>query len=203
MRSNLKSTISWYNKNAKDFAAISEKYPPSEQIDEFCSYVSKNGKILDVGCGGGRDAKIFYGKGYEVTGVDLSSGLLKIARKKYPKIDFIKGNFLKLPFKNMSFDGVWAHASLVHLEEDKDVEKALAEFNRVLKKDGVLHVAVKEVGSRNREGDTRFFRGFTLDELQSFLEKSGFVVKKMSRVPSRKNPNATWLVALANKLRRL
>jgi len=46
-----------------------------------------------------------------------------IARTTYPEIKFVEGNFLNLPFADQSFDGIWAHASLLHLETVKAVEK--------------------------------------------------------------------------------
>ena len=71
-------------------------------------------------------------------GIDLSKSLIEIARNKHPDIEFRQGNILNLPFEDESFDGVWAHASLVHLETTEEVVRALREFNRVLKPGGVM-----------------------------------------------------------------
>ena len=98
-------------------------------------------------------------------GIDLSKSLIEIARNKHPDIEFRQGNILNLPFEDESFDGVWTHASLVHLETTEEVVRALREFNRVLKPGGVMHVFVKQqlgnektsVVSDTLSGHERFF----------------------------------------------
>jgi len=87
---------------------------------------------------------VFKDNGADVVGVDISEGLLEVARSANPDIEFVHANFTKLPFPNTAFDGVWSHASLVHLETLAEVKQSLAEFNRVLKPKGYLYVYVKQ-----------------------------------------------------------
>lgn len=153
-------------------------------VKAFVSRLPKAAKVLDAGCGAGRDSKILSDQGLEVVGLDLSKGLLTVAKRKFSKITFVEGNLLKLPFEDASFDGAWANTSLLHLETVGEVTKALQEINRVLKSKGVLHIVVKSqtgtektaVVSDKFSGHDRFFQYFTLSELQSLLQETGFGV---------------------------
>src|SRR5690606_22987029 len=81
-----------------------------------------------------------------------------------------------------TFNGVWASASLLHLEKIADVQQALGEFLRVLKPKGVLYIQVKKQTASEKTSvvfDTlssheRFFRWFDSQELLNLLEKAGF-----------------------------
>lgn len=202
-----KETINWYDENAEEYAKFSYAIAQSDVIDKFITMLPKKPFILDAGCGPGRDAMIFYQKGATVTGVDLSSELIKIAKKKNPEITFIEGNFLNLPFKNESFDGVWAHAALVHLETIKEVKKALLEFYNVLKKRGILNVYVREqskteeyvIVKDKKANNERFFRYFTMDEMQQYLKEIGFTVKDATTRESRRRKGLSWLCIFAEK----
>jgi ubiquinone/menaquinone biosynthesis C-methylase UbiE len=88
---------------------------------------------LDIGCGPGKDAKHFTEQGYDVTGLDLSEGLLKIAKEYCPEATFVQGDIRKLPFPDKSFDGVFACASILHMEKSQ-LPIVLKETKRVLKK---------------------------------------------------------------------
>ena len=139
-----------------------------------------------------------------MTGVDLSKEELKIAKEENSKSEFLKADLRKLPFKDEVFDGVWAHASLLHLEKDCDVEKALSEFNRVLKSGGILHILVIEKGSVKRASEERFFHYFDKGELRVIVEMAGFLIEKMYHYPDslvhpERKLNINWLVCLAKK----
>lgn len=206
---NFQDTINWYNANAKRYASNLEVVPNLVLLDRFVSAVGKNRKVLDAGCAGGRDCILLKDRGLKPVGVDLSESLLEIARKKYPNIQFEYANFLNLPFENETFDGVWAHASLLHLETVEDVSKALSEFHRVLKQEGVILVFVKQqqgeektsVVSDKLSGHDRFFQWFTKKEIKSILEQVGFQIEEI--YDEYKDPagrdDVKWIFAFARK----
>jgi len=202
-------TINWYNKNAKKYDTESvQNVKPIEQIDEFIKLIPKDSKVLDAGCGPGRDTKLITDRGVSVMGIDLSTELIKIARKKYPNIKFIVGNFLNLPFPIDHFGGVWAHASLIHFETVEDVVKALKEFYRVLTPGGILHLFVREK-TANKKFDivsdvlskyNRLFQYFTKEEIEDYLKKVGFKVTKLVECydPAGRS-DVKWILSLARK----
>ncbi|OGG62985.1 hypothetical protein A2952_02845 [Candidatus Kaiserbacteria bacterium RIFCSPLOWO2_01_FULL_59_34] len=109
-------TIAWYDNDAEQYAAALQEAVPVAAIEKFLEALPLNPSILEAGCGPGRESTVFHQKGARVVGVDLSEGLLDIARKNNPDVEYIKADFLELPFPGSKFIGVWAHASLVHLE---------------------------------------------------------------------------------------
>jgi len=210
---NFQDTINWYNKNADYYANAIKDMTSLEEIEEYCRQLPLRAKILDAGCAAGRDANIFKQMGFGVIGIDLSSKLLEIAKRNFPDIEFRKADFRKLPFQNGSFDGVWAHASLVHLENIKDVRKSLLEFNRVLKTNGLIYILVKaRIGKAKTaivkdslSQDYRFFQYFTKNELTKLLGSTGFKIIKIDQYNERdKNPKGRreveWISLLAKKI---
>lgn len=203
-------TIQWYEKNASNYAQAIGDLANPELIEEFSDNVNSGGRVLDAGCAAGRDSNLLSKKGFQVTGVDLSKNLLKIARQKYPDIEFIHANFLNLPFRDETFDGVWANASLLHLESTEDVERAISEFYRVLSNMGVLHVSVKQqltddkysVVSDSLSNHDRFFQWFTKQEISDLLKKNGFKMIKI--VEDHADPGSRsevkWIRSLSRKV---
>jgi 2-polyprenyl-3-methyl-5-hydroxy-6-metoxy-1,4-benzoquinol methylase len=100
-------------------------------IKDFLNKLPKNCKILDVGCGEGLLVEEFSKKGYNIIGLDLNYS------SKYVK----KGNLLKMPFKDDSFDLILCLDVLEHLSVS-DQPIALAEIKRVLKKNGRFILAI-------------------------------------------------------------
>lgn len=88
---------------------------------------AKPRKILDLGCGAGWISKILSSKGYDITGIDTSSWLIKNAMKASHETHFLVGDCMALPFKENVFDFVIGMGILHHL----DANKALAECFRV------------------------------------------------------------------------
>lgn len=206
-------TIEWYNQNAKQYAKATMQTASLDEIDQFTNLLPKEARVLDAGCGPGRDTHLLSEKGLKVTGLDLSSGLINVAHKTYPKLEFVEGNMLSMPFPDANFDGVWSHASLLHLETTEEVIKALLEFHRVMKPQGILHVLVKAQTGESKTAvvtdslskHDRFFQYFTKPEIQSMLEKYGFELitieqyKETDRNPKGR-PEIEWLLALARRV---
>jgi len=111
-------------------------------IEHLLTYFIENlkgKKILDVGCGHGRDARYLSERGFEVVGIDLSRNLLKIARRMAPKAKFLLMDMRDLKFGDEEFDGIWSCASFLHIPKREALE-TLREFRRVLKPGGLLYL---------------------------------------------------------------
>lgn len=151
----------------------------------------KPGKILDIGCANGRNLEPFLLKNFTCYGIDLSKGLLRIAREHYPKAHFIYANAIKLPFPDNSFDYVVSFAVLHHLPP-KYHAQAFKEIFRVLKPDGRAYIAVwnklqprfwftpKETSIpwklANKTID-RYYYFFNYWELKKLLQQTGFTIE--------------------------
>lgn len=209
----LDDTIQWYDKNAEQYANAGADYFDMNHIQTFANLLPKGAYVLDAGCGAGRDANLLqYRAGLRVVGLDLSTGLLAVARKHFPDITFIEGNLLELPFENNSFDGVWSNTSLLHLESITEVTLAVAEMHRVLKPGGILHVVVKAQTGEGKtavvtdklSGHDRFFQYFKQEEITELLESSQFKmisIKEYSEIETipQGRPEVMLIWALARK----
>ncbi len=153
----------------------------------------KGSKILDVATGTGRQAFAFAKKGYEVTGIDLSEAMLKIANKnnKYRNIKFKAVDATNLPFKNNSFD-VSCISFALHDMPLTIGEKVLKEMIRVTKPNGMI-VIVDYALPKNKVGrfliyhfvklyEKYYYPEFIKSDLKVLLRKSGIQVKKEIRI---------------------
>lgn len=92
-------------------------------------------KILDIAAGTGTSSMALKLPGVEVVAADFSKGMLAEGKKRYPELEFVFADAMKLPFKNNEFDVVTMSFGLRNVQ---DRDKALSEFLRVLKPGGRL-----------------------------------------------------------------
>lgn len=158
-------------------------------LDKFLSLLPRKAKILDVGCGPGNFTKYFLEKGFSTEGIDLSTEMLKIARKMVPKSTFKVMDMRKLKYPHKSFDGLCIAYSLYHVPSNQTT-CVLKEFYRVLKPRGIMILMLqkgKGEGIIPEPFDPKrkmFFKYFQEKEIKNLLKKSGFkIVYEAKRKP--------------------
>ncbi|HMM95160.1 methyltransferase domain-containing protein [Phycicoccus sp.] len=131
-----------YDVIAEDYAATFPGTEPEARVDlamvdHLVERVRAGGgsRVLDAGCGTGRMARYVTDRGCSVVGVDLSPGMLAMARRDHPDLDVREGSLVDLPFEDATFDGILFWYSLIHLSDD-ELPLALAEAVRVLRPGG-------------------------------------------------------------------
>ncbi len=92
-------------------------------------------KVLDLGCGSGIYTRVLADWGAKVAGMDNSRTMIALAKQENPGIPFHKGNALRMPYQDKSFDIVYS-AMLVHYL--KHLRPLFREISRILKKDGLF-----------------------------------------------------------------
>jgi ubiquinone/menaquinone biosynthesis C-methylase UbiE len=200
-----KQASSIYDKIAKPYA--DEFSNPSEYLNEFLDLLPESAKILDVGCGVGVDSGFVKSKGFEIIGLDLSKEMLNLARQKFPQIDFREQDIRDLNFPPESFDGIIASCSLIHIPK-KDVPSLIESFHKILKKEGVIYIALQ--GGKSEEiyidelfkpDEKLFVNIISFEEIKNLLVKNGLsIVKKYEREPkSKEELNYTKLYVIAKK----
>lgn len=206
MTDHTQTTISTYDKTAPAYVAKVQTYAPEEEREMFASLVKPGGRILDAGCGSGRDANHFASQGFVVTGIDLSDGLLTYAREHADK----HATFVKMDLRTInlptSFDGIWACASLLHLTRDEFLP-VIRNFHHMLAPNGVLFILMKEgtgeqlVTSGTIEKDTRFFTYYMSEEIKGLLEGAGFKMIDQytwdQKDRNAERPHETWISSFA------
>ena len=156
----------YYESNAEHYAAETIYADMSEQYQSVLPLLKKGAKILDVGSGSGRDACYFQKQGYQVTALEPSKNLGREIRKVF------SGEIVCSDIQSYQtterYDGIWACASLIHLQE----EEILCFFKKIdmyLNDNGIVYVSGKSGISTGEVEDGRFFLEFTEQLVEKIL----------------------------------
>lgn len=134
------STIEYYDSHAREYCVLSKAVDMSRLYCEFEKHLIPNGRILDAGCGSGRDSAHFSEKGFDVIAIDLSTEMCKIA-DLIPGITVINADLTEIQYRE-EFDGIWACASLLHVQKI-NMPLVIDKLINSLKHEGVLYASWK------------------------------------------------------------
>ena len=190
--------VNYYETHAEDFTASTINVDMSKLYAEFETYLKPGCRILDLGCGSGRDSRYFVEKGYDVVAVDPSPAMCK-KTKDFARVTTYTLKAEELPFED-EFDAVWACASLLHVSR-KNQESVLQKICRALRQDGILYCSWK-YGNQERLENGRSFTDLNDKELnQILLELPGLKpIKSWLTIDVRPNrPEQKWFNVLLRK----
>ena len=199
MEDDFKKAIQDYNRIAEIYSKFSEEKLMQYQLVKFESYL-KGKKILDAGCGSGRDSAYLTEDGYDVTGIDLSEEMIKIAKtKSYAKFKIM--DFRNISFKKESFDGVWCMSSMSDIPQN-EAKTTLEQFYKVLKKNGILYISTREGSGfkkikKEKYSVERQYYYYKEEELKNLLLENNFEII-LSEVNNSKGVN--WVEIFAKKV---
>ena len=191
-------TINYYNENAETFYQNTVDIDLEPFYEKFLRYIPDKGRILDVGCGSGRDSLYFINNGYDVTSIDASEEMVKLSSALTGQ-STIHLRIEDIDYQN-KFNGIWACASLLHIEKIL-TEKVLISLGNALKKNGVLYASYK-YGANTSILEGRYYNNFDESSFGAVIGN----IKKLDIVnqwttddlrPSRENEK--WLNVLLEK----
>lgn len=194
----MNDTLRYYNQNADTFVAGTQDADMSEQYRFFLKHLVPGGKLLDLGCGGGRDSAYFSSLGFEVTAVDGSQELCKRVKERCG-IDALCIRFEDISFTG-EFDAIWACASLLHVKK-ADMPKVMSKVSAALKSGDILYASFK-YGSGERVCDGRFFNDYTEHDIETLLTPENNLTLLECRVTEDVRPEHAgerWLNIVAKK----
>jgi SAM-dependent methyltransferase len=161
----MSGTIEYYDRNAEQFFRETANLDMSALFSAFLPQIPPGGKLLDAGCGSGRDSYYFLQHGYHIEAFDASSEMCRLAsgligqtvqQKNFEEIDWVS-----------ACDGIWACASLLHVRRDS-MDVVLQKLCLALKPGGVMFVCFK-LRDEEWEQDGRFFNGYDEGSFQELL----------------------------------
>ena len=172
-------SISYYDKNAQHFVKTTNVYDYSSLYDLFLPHLPKGAKILDAGCGSGRDSKCFIDKGYKVVAFDGSQKLATLASQLTGLP--VRHKLFSQVNEHEEFDGIWASASLLHVPRS-ELASVLEKLKKALKPKGIWYISFRYGEGEHNEGD-RYFYDQTKESLIKILEDLGGVTILHMTIP--------------------
>lgn len=184
-----KNAVNIYNKIAKDYAKTYDTEDSNEEElifqNSILNYTSPKITLLDIGCGSGFSAEYFSNKGINVTGIDLSEEMIRIAKEKHPSVNFQVADMRT--FKpSTKIDVVYAGYSMFHFPQE-DFERTLENIKTYLNKKGIFALVMQEGSGELYEvepflpTEKIYIKLYTEDELKDILNKHGFEVLEIKR----------------------
>jgi len=168
-----------YDKIAEKYQADRHVFDNIKELEELESLLPKNAKVLDVGCGAGVPVtKFLVDSGFDVTGVDFSESMLKLAGKNVPKAKFIKKDMTKLDFRDNSFDGLTAFYSIIHVPKEKH-SSLFQSFHRILKPNGSMLVCMgpdEWDATEEYYGSRMFWSHYSPEKSLQLVKDAGFQI---------------------------
>ena len=162
----MQNTIDYYEQNAKLFIEGTLNVDFAEIQQMFLELLPEKATILDFGCGSGRDTKHFLEQGYSVDAIDGSLELCKAA-SDYTGIKVKRMYFHELDDYE-KYDGIWACASVLHLEK-KELPEVLRKMSAATKKNGIIYLSFK-YGNFEGERNGRYFTDMTEKSMKELLD---------------------------------
>ena len=161
------ATIQYYEDHAETFTANTINADIGDLRSRFQAHMPEGARILDFGCGSGRDTKAFLEEGYCVDAADGSEELCRSA-SEFTGVPVRHMLFQELSVKNQ-YDGIWACASILHLPK-KELLEVFHRITAALKPGGVLYTSFK-YGTFEGMRNGRYFSDFTEETFSEFIKQ--------------------------------
>jgi len=192
-------TIDAYNAHVSEYISGTPQQVDGDVktwIDKALSFVSKGGRVLELGSAFGRDAAYIESIGYKVQRTDATKSFVDLLQQQGHQARLL--NAITDDFGS-TYDMVFANAVLLHFNPD-EIAKALRKANEGLGKGGILAFTVKE-GEGEEWTDAklnapRYFCYWQANDLTKVVNEAGFEIVELSY---GKTKNANWLQVIARK----
>lgn len=194
------TTLHHYHQRAKQFWLGTKDHDVSQNYAALLEALpkTKSLKILDLGCGPGRDLKYFKELGHEVLGVDGCAEFCQMARD-YSGCTVWQQDFRKLELPQNFFDGIFANASLFHVPR-LDLPRVLNELQTALLPHGILFSSNPRGQGESFDGE-RYAFCMELEEYQEYLSQAGFeILHHYYRPTGKPMSEQPWLAVVSCRI---
>jgi SAM-dependent methyltransferase len=196
-------TIETYDREVRLFLTRwgKRRYKRPALLVDWLALLPPRAVLLDLGCGGGQDARYLKAAGYCVIGLDCTLPLLRFGKTRAPSVPLVLADMRSLPVRSGSLGGIWAAASLMHLPKPAAFQ-VLRELHHLVGSGGLLAATVT-YGTRSRILERgwipgRYFARWRKTELANALRSTGWEIVTL-RVATNQERKGRWLNLLARR----
>ena len=170
----IERTMRTYDKIAERYCETTEKEGDRDfqekMLERTLKFMPSKPRVIDLGCGDGRDTEYLRRKGADVVGIDISKEMINLARKKYSKCAFLHSDMRDTVFPNDTFQGAWASTSISNMPKS-ELSRVEKEVYRIIEQGSIFCFSFK-VGEGEGfeesivEGFDTYQSYYMLDELR-------------------------------------
>lgn len=193
-------TLAHYTARAQQFWEGTREHDVRQNIDALLRHLhgSPPLRILDFGCGPGRDLATFRALGHEPTGLDGSPAFAEMARA-HSGCEVWVQDFLALNLPASHFDGIFANASLFHVPS-RELPRVLRELHATLKQESVLFASNPRGNNEEGWSGGRYGSYYDLPTWRTYLEQAGFIeLEHYYRPQGLPREQQPWLASVWRK----
>lgn len=167
MQASTQQTLDYYNSNANQFVATTANVEFSELQERFASMLPQGGRILDLGCGSGRDSLAFLKSGFQVDAMDGSKAMTETA-SELTGLQVVCALFDEYE-PNGEYDGIWACSSLLHVPLPS-LSAIIDKYAACLNPDGVFYMSFK-LGNFEGVRNGRWFTDLDENAFRTLIDR--------------------------------
>lgn len=181
----------FYEINCEEYFHSTVDIEPSSFLNPLTDLLQPGARVLDLGCGSGRDLRWFSERGFHATGFERSPGLAGMARR-HSHCSVIEGDFRSYDFSSLQFDAVVLVGALVHVSKP-EFPVILRSICQSLVLSGCVLLTLKEGNGSKVFDDGRVFTLWSREELESIFAENHLEVVSFTRNVSKLRQEDVWL----------
>jgi len=186
--------MDYYGHHVQDYYDATVGIDPEPFLEPFVRHLKPADRVLDIGCGSGRDLLWLRRKSMQVTGFERSMGLARLARR-HAGCDIIEGNFITYDFSVLTVDALLLCGALVHVPHH-DLKPVMENILRALDPDSrrrIIYLSLKEGRGTDRDASGRVFSFWQDGALRSLFPACGMHVMEFQRSLAADGSGSIWL----------
>lgn len=192
-------TVDSYSQRAQDFWLGTRDHDVSQNLDALCEALGPGShRILDLGCGPGRDLVALRDRGHQPTGLDGCAAFCAMARD-HAQRPVLHQDFLALDLPTAGFDGIFANATLFHVPT-QELPRVLIELHDALKPSGVLFCSNPRGNNQEGWNGDRYGAYHDLSRWTKLTANAGFsLLQHYYRPPGKPRDQQPWLATVLQR----